>query len=73
MRDRDRRFPELLSVRLPARTLARISASLRQDEDGVTAFAREAIASELRRREEAARLERERHEREARVEQLAIP
>jgi hypothetical protein len=55
MRDRDRRFPELLTVRLPARTLARISATLRADEDGAAAFVRALIAAELLRREQEKR------------------
>jgi hypothetical protein len=42
MRDRDRRWPEVLTVRLPARTLIRIQSALRQDEDGAAAFARAA-------------------------------
>jgi hypothetical protein len=58
MTARDRRWPEVLTVRLPARTLARISVTLRQGEDGAAAFAREAIVRELETRERERRHER---------------
>jgi hypothetical protein len=58
MRDRDRRWPELLSVRLARGTLARIRLALRADEDGAAAFVRAAIEAELERRAKERRVER---------------
>jgi hypothetical protein len=57
MSDRDRRWPELLSVRLPRLTLARIRATLREGEDGAADFARKAIEAELHARERERRVE----------------
>jgi hypothetical protein len=58
MRDRDRRWPEVLTVRLPARTLIRIQSALRQGEDGAAAFVRAAIERELSERARDRRLDR---------------
>jgi hypothetical protein len=58
MRDRLSRFTELLTVRLPPRTLARINATLRQDEDGPAAFVRAAVERELAERAKEQRVER---------------
>jgi hypothetical protein len=58
MTARDRRWPEVVTVRLPARTLGRISAALRPGEDGAAAFVREAIVRELETRERDRRNER---------------
>ena len=54
----DRRSSELLTVRCPQGTVARVRASLQPDEENVATFVRAVIAAELTAREETHRRER---------------